>query len=249
MRNPFLFLPLAALAMSSVAQAIPVVVNNFSFETPSIASDGNFVVATGATGFDGWGYNKTTGSGFQDFGIENPSSAEYAGASGAGTPSGADGTNVAFLNQSIVGGITNIFQDVGTLQPNTKYTLTIAVGQRLDRTNGSLDIALFNTAAGSGLTGNPFTDVTSTLLNSTTGVSSVAGTFQDFSVIYTTGSIVTGDLTVGAQYTADGTVQASLDNVRLDATAVPVPEPGSIPTLLGAFGIFLGFRLSRRHKI
>jgi len=248
MRQLFLLLPpLAALVMSSVAQATPVTVTNFSFETPTVAGDSTYVLAPGASGaFNGWGFNKTTGSGFQDFGIENPGSQEYTGAAGTGTPSGADGTNVAFLNQSIVGGITNIFQDVGSLQANTQYTLTIAVGQRLDRTNGSVTIALFNTAAGSGLSGNPFTDVTSTLLNSTAGVSSVAGSFQDFSVAFTTGASVTGDLTIGAQYTGDGTAQGSLDDVRLDATLVAIPEPGAIAMLLAGFGMFFGFRRSRR---
>jgi hypothetical protein len=229
-----------SLALASVASATSVTINNFSFETPVIGSDNSFVLASGAS-FNSWGYNKTTGSGFQDFGIENPGAGEYTNAAGAGTPLGAQGTNVAFLNQSIGGGIANIFQDIGAIQANTTYTLTVAIGQRLDRVNGSATIALFNTASGSGLSGNPFTDISSTMLSSTIGVSSVAGSFQDFTVTFTTGSVVSGDLTIGAQYVGDGKIQASVDNFRLDATAVP--EPGTTAVAMCALlGVLLVVR-------
>ena len=52
------------------------------------------------------------------------------------------------------------------------------------------------------------------------------GRFQDFTTTFTTGSSVTGDLYVGAQYVGDGKIQASVDNFRLDAS--PVPEPGTM---------------------
>src|SRR5690242_16912850 len=108
-------------------QANPVTITNPSFETPTISSDGSFVTASGASGtdFNGWGWVKTTGSSFQDYGIENPSSGEYTGASGSGTPLGADGINVCFLNQGISSGVCDIFQDIGILMPNTTYTLTV----------------------------------------------------------------------------------------------------------------------------
>jgi hypothetical protein len=231
-------------ALISLANATPVTINNFSFETPVVASDNTFVTASSSP-FNSWGYNKTTGSGFQDFGIENPGAAEYTNAAGSGTPLGANGTNVAFLNQSIGGGIVNIFQDIGAIQANTTYTLTVAIGQRLDRTNGSATIALFNTASGSGTSGNPFTDLSSTMLNSTLGVSSVAGSFQDFVVTFTTGSVVSGDLTVGAQYVGDGKIQASVDNFRLDAVAA-VPEPRELSLAICAL---LGVLVFIRHRV
>lgn len=232
---------LAFAAPGISVQATPVTILNNSFETPVVASDGGFVVAPGASGtsFNSWGWVKTTGGGFQDFGIENQGSGAYTGAAGSGTPLGADGINDVFLNQSLTGGaLVNIFQDIGILLPDTTYTLTVAIGQRLDRVNGSATIGLINTASANA---NPW--ATGTLLGSTTGVSSVAGSFQDFVTTFTTGSTVTGDLYIGAQYLGDGTIQASVDNFRLDAA--PVPEPGTFAMLFGGLGMLTLFRRRR----
>ena len=222
---------LAAACIS--AQAAPVTINSYSFETP-VQADNTYSLAPAASGtFNSWGYFKTTGSSFQDFGIENPASTLYTGAAGSGTPLGADGINECFLNQGIVGGVANIFQDVGILLPNETYTLTVAIGQRLDRVNGSATIGLIDTTSGNA---NPWG--TGTLESSITGVSSVAGSFQDFITTFTTGSSVSGDLYVGAQYIGNGTIQASVDNFRLDATAVPEPGTMALAALGGASLLF-----------
>lgn len=216
------------LAGAAAAGAASVTIANYSFESPVRADNTNVVSGAGTGVFNSWNYAVTAGASFEDFGIENPPAAAYTGASGTGTPSGAEGSNVAFLNQNNTGLTASIFQDVGLLAANTTYTLTIAIGQRLDRVNGSLQIGLLNGASGA-------TNIWSsgTLLNSTTGVSSVAGSFQDFQVVFTTGDSVSGNLYVGALYTADGKVQASFDNVRLDAMSA-IPEPSTYATLLGA---------------
>jgi hypothetical protein len=224
------------------AYADPITINNFSFETPAVAADGTFVVAPGASGadFNGWGWVKTTGGGFQDYGIENQGSGAYTDAAGAGTPLGADGINNVFLNQSIVGGVANIFQDVGLLQADTTYTLTLAIGQRLDRVNGSVTFGLINAAAG-----NLDPWATGLSLATTTGVSSVAGSFQDFTVMFTTGSSVSDNLFIGAQYVGDGTIQGGIDNFRLDAA--PVPEPSIFALAgLGVLGLFAAQRRMRK---
>lgn len=238
------------IAGGVAANATSVTIANNSFETPTVASDSGFVTASHSasagsyTGtFNSWNYALTVGgtSPFADFGIENPAVTEYTGASSSGTPSGADGVNVVFLNNKGTAGLTtSIFQDVGLLQANTTYTLTIAIGQRLDRTNGSVQIGLLSGASGA-------TNIwsTGTLLNSTTAVSSVAGTFQDFQVVFTTGSTVSNDLYVGALYTSDGKIQASLDNVRLDATSA-IPEASTYAGLLGIAA--LGAALVRRRR-
>jgi PEP-CTERM motif len=238
-----LALAATALAVTAITtDAASVAINNFSFETPTVASDGTFVVAPGASGanFNGWGWVKTTGSGFQDYGIENQGSGAYTGAAGTGTPVGADGINNAFLNQSIGGGVQNIFQDVGLLLPDTTYTLTLAIGQRLDRVNGSVTFGLINAAAG-----NLDPWATGLSLATTTGVSSVAGSFQDFVVTFSTGSTVSDELYIGAQYLGDGTIQGGIDNFRLDAA--PVPEPGMLAlAALGGLGLFAAQRRMRK---
>lgn len=233
-RTPILLV--SAIAACASANAASVLINNHSFETPVIAGDNSFQLATTKPSgtFNGWTYVIQTGGGFQDFGIENPGSGQYTGAATTGTPVGADGTNIAWMNQSITGGTVNIFQDVGALLPDTVYTLTVAIGQRLDRVNGAPTISLINAASGTTDPG------LFTILNSTTGVSGVAGEFQDFTVTFTTGSGVSGNLFVGASYTGDGTIQASVDNFRLDATAVP--EPGSGMLALCGVAAALGYR-------
>ncbi|RYG44142.1 PEP-CTERM sorting domain-containing protein [bacterium] len=223
------------LAFATSANAASVLITNHSFESPTLADDNNAGLADRPGGFfNGWGYFMTSGSSFQDFGIENVSGGAYTGAAGSGTPFGGDGTNVAFLNQGITGGLINIFQDVGTLLPNTQYTLTVAIGQRLDRINGSATIGLINAAFGED---NAWAD--GILLNSTTAVSSVSGSFEDFTTTFTTGSTVSGNLYIGAQYVGDGTIQASVDNFRLEA----IPEPSAAALL--AFGV-LGVLRRRR---
>jgi hypothetical protein len=232
-----------ALAVTAInANAASVAINNHSFETPLVANDGTFVVAPGASGadFNGWGWVKTTGGGFQDYGIENQGSGAYTGADGTGTPAGADGINNVFLNQSIDGGVANIFQDVGLLQADTTYTLTLAIGQRLDRVNGSVTFGLINAAAG-----NLDPWATGLTLATTTGVSSAAGSFQDFTVTFTTGSSVSDNLFIGAQYVGDGTIQGSIDNFRLDAALVPEPSILALAAL-GGFGLFAAQRRMRK---
>lgn len=220
---------LAALAafvvMAVTAQAASIPIVNFSFEEPVLANDGNATTSGPGTGIEsGWNWAVQDGASFEDFGIENPTGGAYTGATGAGTPDGADGTNTVYMNQNDIGFSTTCFQDVGALAANTTYTLTVAIGQRLDRVNGAVEIALLNAVAGE-------TDAfaNGTILSSTTGISAVSGSYQDFTTTFTTGAVVSGDLCVGARYTADGTIQGSIDNFRLDA--VTVPEPASLALL------------------
>lgn len=241
-----LTLMMLALALVSSGDAALIVINNHSFETPALASDGNLVetpVGTnGTTGtgvLHGWNYVVQYNSSFESFGIENQGSGAYTGAAGSGTPSGADGVNNVYLNNDNSGLFTGIFQNVGALLANTQYTLTIAIGQRLDRTNGSLEFGLYNATTGA-------TNIwaTGTALNTDTKVSTTAGSFQDFVVTFTTGATVSNDLYVAARHTETANfIQASLDNVRLDATAVP--EPGSFALLLGGIGMLPLFRRRR----
>ncbi len=63
-------------------------------------------------------------------------------------------------------------------------------------------------------------------------------------MVFTTGASVSDNLYIGARYTADGTIQASVDNFRLDATSIP--EPSTYALMFGAAAALMIIR--RRSK-
>jgi hypothetical protein len=110
------------------------------------------------------------------------------------------------FNPAVSGGI---YQDVGALQPNTIYTLAVAIGSRADRVNSPGIISLING-----------TDDSGAVLATGGGLSAAQNTWQDYSVTYTTGASVSGDLTVELSVVGAGTTQADFDNVQLMAMPV-----------------------------
>jgi len=120
-----------------------------------------------------------------------------------------DGNVVAFSSGSLSQTLTGV-----SLQPNSSYTLTVAVGNRLDgfTSNGQYTIQL---------------DAGSTVLATVTGSNSsiTPGTFMDVVLTYTTGGTVTpGDLAIVLSTSGS---QSNFDNVRL-----AVPEPSSLSLML-----------------
>jgi hypothetical protein len=186
-----------ALFALAVAQAQTLVtVNNFSFEAD------NNAVPSGWTGFN--------------LGYSAASSGNYNQNNPLAPP--ADGNQYFAINKTGSDTIGGIYQDVGTLQPNTLYTLTVALGERADRINSPGIIALINGV-----------DTTGVVLASGGGNASASGTWQDYKVTFTTGPAVSGDLTVELAVGPLGTIQANFDNVRLTATPVPVtPAPSAV---------------------
>lgn len=215
----------------SVAHAAPITVGNFSFETDPANAAGAVNVPTGWTAFNDANFSGTINGNFPG----NPP---------GNLPAPADGTQYFAINEGPSDPTGGIFQDVGALQADTTYTLTVAIGLRSDFGAGSANpglgspgiISLIN---GAGNTG--------TLLSSTTGAPTVSGTFEDFSTSFTTGASVSGDLTIELSLAPASTFQADFDNVRLDGSAAAVPEPSTY-ALLG-IGLAFAFLVVRRKQI
>ena len=74
---------------------------------------------------------------------------------------------------------------MGALQPNSVYTLTVAIGSRADRINSPGIISLVNG-----------TDNTGTVLATGGGLPGTQDTWQDYTASFTTGASVSGDVTV-----------------------------------------------------
>lgn len=189
----------AAISVASLsANAIPVPIQNYSFEDP-VVGDGNssYSAPPNWTGFAG-------GSAA----IEDPN-ANFTGVAGSpGTlPGSANGVQYWHVNGSDAGGPGGIYQDVGQIQPNTTYTLTVAMGQRSDINNAQGTISLVNGTDNTG----------TTLAYTNVDVSSVpSGSFGDVVLTVTTGAGASGDLTVVLQSTTG--VQIGFDNIRVDAS-------------------------------
>ena len=102
--------------LSTLSQAIPVFVNNASFEADAI-SDGGFLLT-----IPNWVIDPSIAiPGGNPVGVGNPSAAQYPGGA---TP---DGQNAAFSKDGTISQVL-----AATLAANTTYTLRIDVGHRLD---------------------------------------------------------------------------------------------------------------------
>jgi PEP-CTERM motif len=132
-----------------------------------------------------------------------------------------DGSIVAYSNGGTISQTLS-----ASLLADTLYTLSVAVGNRLDAVSGGFAttyiIQLF--------AGN-------TLLNSITGSNTdiPLGTFQDVSFNYMSGvTLPSGNLSIALSSVGP---QSDFDNVRLTATSVS--EPGSLTMLAAGLGLAL----------
>jgi hypothetical protein len=154
-------------------------------------------------------------------------------ATAVGFTTGFDGTKYAGIDGGTAVQDLNI-----TFQPNTQYTVTLAVGDR----TGFQGLAIFglqsSTAPGT------YLGTSTTVDESPAGVP--VNTMKDFTYTFTTGATApTGDVVAaftGATNTATNNPRANVDNYRV--TSSPVPEPASLGFLgVGAVGL-----LARRRR-
>ena len=215
-------LVLAALILaSSSALATSLTVQNFSFEGPVLADGAN------QPNPPGWTLNNAGNE-------YNPTSSQFATAAGNGTPTGADGIQVASSNggqgtallQALAGddGILGNGDDP-LFAPNTTYTLTVAVGQRLDLpfTGYALELVLLDGTV---------------IATEVSAITPAPGTFVDrtISVDSNTVAPIHYGQQIRINLTTAGFYEVNFDNVRV--SAVTVPEPSSVVlAVLGFIGI------------
>jgi alpha-L-rhamnosidase len=188
------------------APTTPFNLNNNSFEF-DLASPGAAVstVPTGWTAFNEGGAS--------DIGSQNAGGTDYTVYDPLAAP--AAGNQYCYINMFNPGVTGGIYQDVGALQPNTTYTLTVAIGSRKDRTN-SLGIISFING----------TNNTGTVLASGGGPPGTQNSWQNYTATFTTGVSVSGDLTIALSVAGNATtIQADFDNVQLAATPIVLQTP------------------------
>jgi hypothetical protein len=132
---------------------------------------------------------------------------------------------------------SSLYQDVGALVPNTTYSLTVYTGFSNAYSSGEFGVLQLVNG----------TSDTGTVLNSLTYTPSTVWpyAFENVNLTYTTGSTVSGDLTLvlGVAAPAGGDF-IGFNNVQL--TATPVPAPATIGLFaLGGIGLLL---IGRRRK-
>ena len=195
------------LVFSTIASASPIPVNNFSFEQ-NAASGAGQVVTTVPTGWTA--FNE---AGAMDIGSQWAGGVDYTVFSPLAAP--AAGNQYCYINMfnpAVTGGI---YQDVGPLQTNAVYTLTVAIGSRADRINSPGIISLVNG-----------TDNTGTVLATGGGLPATQNTWQDYTISFTNGATASGDVTIVLSVLGNGTtIQADFDNVQLDGPLPSVPLP------------------------
>ncbi len=217
------------LASNGIAPATVITVLDPGFVNPAV-TNGNYT---------GHG-NVTPGNDtvIPDWGINN-----WQGSSGyvGGGDRNSSGTYYAFISYPIGA----IYQDIGAIQPDTTYSLSVQVLENPGGwgTGSTGVIALVNTAADSNTTTQ---SAQGTLLASNSVV--VSHTANTIMATYTTGSVVSGDLTIALSVIApnpansNGSVEADFTNVSLTT----VPEPAALG-LLGVGGLAL-LLVGRKRK-
>jgi hapalindole H/12-epi-hapalindole U/12-epi-fischerindole U synthase len=235
-------LPLALCL--ATAHAAPLTIQNAGFETPFLANNTFNVASPGPSGWSAYG---TINHNNRSIGAINPTgSTLYPG----GAPEGRN-AGVVFLmdnanNQSQFAGIeSGLVQTLAaTLQTNTRYTLTVEVG------NMANDSATTNNAFN--FTGFPGYRID--LLAGGQVLASDNNTLLPAEGTFLTSQV---ELSIGASHVLAGQalgirlvnlnaapgIEVNFDNVRLDATAIP--EPAAAAGLFGSATLALALRRRR----
>ncbi len=220
---------LMAGAAGGIATAAPVTVPDFSFELWTNTLTGDPLQDGANTAGPDVGPDwRAAGNG--GINLVNPTNGLYAGTTGSpGTiPSTGDGMNYLWIG---LGHDGHAWQTVGTLQPNTVYTLTVAVGNTLlnDGGMGTISLESGNFPAGTILGSAP---VNSTIVT--------PGTFVDSTLVFITGQHASGPLTILLEGTGGTGTELNYDNIRLDASPAPASPTALVPFVSPSSNVYIG---------
>jgi hypothetical protein len=247
LRVSILVLALAVFANSASAGSIPV--TNFSFENPTVASNPGY---TYYSSIQAWTFGGTN-----DFSGLQLISTQYSSAQ----PANTDGYQDAVFNLSYgeTGTITYTTSgdssgngaSLGTIQSNTDYALTVALGNRTGTgAYGDPGDVYLNLQAGTGTDTSTYATVAQ--LEVTPG-EMPDDAFTDFTVTLTASYILShpsllGE-NLGIQIAATGVNdyedQNNFDNVQLTETTVPEPHTW---VLIGFGGLVLLAGVNRTRQ-
>jgi hypothetical protein len=239
----------ALLQVAGSVQAAPVAVNNPSFETPVLENNVAEPLATGWTywtsdgGLNAGGAVTANPTGYD--GADGDTAYGFIGASGNGTPVGADGPNVfwEYINPSQYSLLQQVL-DV-TVQAGGTYTFTVAVGkvptggnagaQLLISTEGApgtfpglLGVATLTPAE---MTSAEFVDLSCTFTPTAEQVVSLGGQRLMISL---------------CGYSNGDYERVAFDNVRGETSGLAVPEPGALVLLASGLLGLLTYAWRRR---
>src|SRR6266436_2230871 len=206
--------------------AAPVTVPDFSFEKTLLADGTTGGALNVGTNWSGAGNTAAFLGGVY---LMNPTNEIFAGTTGdlSPLPAPGDGTNAVFMSLGASKGYA--WQDVGVLQSNTTYTLTVAIGLSLSGVGGVGKIVLVNGF-------DPFGSVLAATAIDSSMIT--PGSFANSNVVFTTGQHVSGHLTIVLE--GDSGTELIFDNVRLDATATSQSPTTFVPAASPSNTVYAG---------
>jgi HpiC1 cyclase/PEP-CTERM motif len=234
----------AAFVLCLPASAAPIAIANNSFETPSTGGfqDNNGIAAGTALPnmSDSWYYLGGFSANGSPVGVENTAA--------NGGQTGGDGTQNGYVNVGAALGSANL----GLIEANKTYNLTVGVTGRFNGFNSTAGAAIALASVASGTPGdtdlaNPANWLASNSIDFAT-LSAAGGMFNDYQASFSTGAAggaIGQQLVVVlmSQNNAGASNPIDFENVRLEAV---VPEPASL--LMLAIGGVLALGCVRRGK-
>jgi hypothetical protein len=225
----------ASIAAGLTAHAAPITVQNHSFENP-VTSD--YVSING--GLPGWSAPEFVNT----YVVTNGGLVSFT--------SGVTGNQALFFEPYADGGNSYVYQNTGEAFAAGTYTMTVDIGYGLGfATDGGNATANFQLLSYDGSSYNYSVGAAATTVSAAT-LAGHNGNLQTYTFTLNlngTESFIGDDVVIflQAQTTTPGTFQnVSYDNVRLDFTAAPIPEPSSVAMLLGGIG---ALTLLRRRSV